>query len=298
MQLRTLAEIATIIGVAIAVLGYMKIKPNILDQIPEIYKNNIENNLKSDILKINKNEYSRNKEYLYNLYKASLAIESSYSQDLALSKVISIAINTNDFKIAILSAKKINSSHLKSNELTKIVKIALKNKKFASYSVLAAELIPSSYSKDAALKNIISFYENKDNNITIKNNLTRFDKYKEIFRFADSTASMDMNENEVKEFTENWLQKRTYKDFLYFKKIFKFADSTANLDMSEEKAIEFAINWIDNYTENEFKIFKTIFQFADSTAGMSMSTKEAIEFALKKLKENRILANKLPIGHY
>lgn len=291
MQLRTLAEIATIIGLAIAVLGYMKIEPNVLDQIPEIYQNKIKDDLTNNILKINKNEYLGNKEYLYNLYKAAISIESSYNKDTALLKVIDIAININDFKIAILSAKKINSSYTKSNELSKIVDVALTNKKYASYSVLAAELIPTSYSKDTALNTIISFYENEENNTTIKKSLTKFDKYKEVFKFADASVNMDMDSIEAKKFTEDWFKKRTYEDFLYFKEIFKFADRSTDLDMSSKDATLFSINWIDNYSKIEFKIFKETFQFADSSTGMSMSTKEAMEFAFNKLINNRKLAN-------
>lgn len=286
MQLRTVAEIATIIGVAVAVLGYMKIEPNALDKIPEIHQKKVESDLKTSVLTIDE------KANLYIPYKAALAIESSYSRDNALSKVINSAINSSDFKLAVLAGKEIDSTYTKSRELAKIVDAALMKKEYVGYAVIAAELIPSSYSKDTALSKIISFYENGETNITSSKNLTELDKYKKIFTFADSTAGMGMSENDAKIFTDNWIKQRTYKDFLYFKKVFIFANSSANMGMSEESAKLFAMKWIDQYTENEFDIFKTAFGFADSSAGMSLSAEDAEKFAFKKILEYRESANK------
>jgi len=38
VQLRTLAEIATILGLGVAVLAHMNVEPNALEKIPELYQ--------------------------------------------------------------------------------------------------------------------------------------------------------------------------------------------------------------------------------------------------------------------
>jgi hypothetical protein len=292
MQLRTFAEIATILGLGIAFLSYMKIEPNALDKIPGIYQKQATDDLKKTDLKIDASEYSGKNAYLLHQYRAAISMKSSYNRDQALAKVIDAAIKASDFKIAILCGKEISSSYQKSSELEKIVDAALKQEKHAGYAVIAAELIPSSYSKDAALNKIISFYEHGSAESKAPQELTELDKYKEIFTFADSTANMDMSEEEAKAFADKWIKERRYEDFQYFKKIYTFADSTASMDMSEKKAMKFALDWIDNYPEKEFEIFTSAFNFADSTAGMSMSAKDAEAFAFKKVEEYRISAKK------
>ncbi len=287
MQLRAFAEIATIIGVVIAVLGYMKIEPNALDKIPEIYQEQASKDLESAELRIEENEYSGGKASLYRQYRAALAMESSYNRDQALMKVINAALNEFDFKIAIRAGKEISSSHTKSNELSRIVDSALKHGDSVGYAVIAAELIPSSYSKDMVLAKIVSFYERGTRQKKAKEELSDLDIYKEIFRFADSTAHMNMTEEEAKIFADQWQKERTYTDFLYFKEVFMFADSGSYMDMSAEDAKTFALNWIDNYTKDEFGVFVNAFKFADSTAGMDMSEKDAESFAFQKVEEYR-----------
>lgn len=288
MQLRTFAEIATILGLAVAVLGYLKIEPNALDELPELHQEQAERDVQSVDLAIKEEDYANGDIGLYHQYKAAVSMASTYNKDLALSSVIDNSLKSGDFRIAIMSAKKISSTYSKSSELAKIVEAALKGGENVGFAVIAAELIPSTYSKDVALEKIVRHYNRQPQEAEAATPKTELDIYKEVYRFADSTASMNMSEEDAKEFADTWTKTRSYEDFAYFKEVFRFADSTANMDMSEDDAKDFALAWIAEYSEDEFKVFTSAFAFADSSAGMGMSSKEAEKFAFSKVAEYRI----------
>jgi len=289
MQFRTFAEIATIVGATIAVLGYIKVEPNLLDSISGQVKDDVISDLRVTELAVGESDISGEGSDLFIQYRAALALESSYSRDKSLVKVVDSALKRNNFKIAILAGKEIESEYTKSNELTKIVDSALRLEEHAGHAVVAAEFIPSSYSKDKALEKIVAFYEH---GWVEPNKLTTLDKYKEIFQFADSNAHMGLSSTEAKTFTDNWLKERNYQEFLYFKEVYTFADSNQNMGKSAGQALNFALRWIDKYSREDFDVFAVAFTFADSNSGMSMSEEEAEEFALKKVREHKKSANK------
>ena len=292
MKSRTIAEIACVIGAVIAVLQYAKIEPNVLDKIPKIYQAQVEAGLKSTEIIIAPEDYKESPD-LYNLYRAAMAMDSGYSKDLQIKKVVDVAIRKKDFKLAISSANAIDRDHTKSTVLSDISQKALSIQGKSSYAVIAAELIPSSHSKSIAIKQIIKFHEVRASGGT-PGELSSMDKYKAVFAFAGSSASLNLNEQEAKRFTDQWFLTRTYEEFLLFKDVFKFADSTAAMDMDEEKSSKFAFKWLDNYSREEFNLFQDAFTFADSSAGMSMDEAEAEIFAFNKIHEHResIKANK------
>jgi hypothetical protein len=285
LKFRTIAEIVGIIGVIIAFLEYAKIEPNALDKIPEIYREKAEAAVKSSLIVIDPNNY-KDKEDLYNLYRAAMAMDDGHSKDLQIKKVVDIALRKGDFKIAISSANAIDSDHTKSMELSVISQKALNIPEQSGYAVIAAELIPSSHTKGLAIGKIVQFYEVRAKGGK-PGQLSNIEKYKTVYRFADSSVSMGNSAADAKAFADSWFLKRSYDDFLLFKEVFTFADSTAYMDMSEENAEVFAFKWIDNYTADEFYMFKDTFTFADSSAGMSMDEKQAELFAFKKVHEHR-----------
>jgi hypothetical protein len=287
MRLRTIAELATIIGVAIAVLGYLKIQPNVLDEIPELYHEQAISDLKKTELSIEHNDTIGENAKVYNQYRTALAIKSEYSQDDALISVVKSALKQKSFKYAILGAKSINSQYTRDEQLDLIVDMALAETTSAGNAIIAAELIDSRYSKDKALEKILRFYQEGTSSVKQSRELSDIDKYKEVYNFADASAHMGMSSDEAKKFADDWFSKRPYEDFFYFKKVFTFADATAHMGMDENEAKEFALHWINNYSEVEFEIFQQAFKFADSTAGMSMSEQDAKVFAFRKVEEQR-----------
>lgn len=285
MKFRTIAEIVGIVGVIIAFLEYAKVEPNALDKIPEVYREKAEAAVKSSEIVIDLESY-KDKIDLYNLYRAAMAMDDGHSKDLQIQKVVDIALRKGDLKIAISSANAIDSDHTKSITLSDISQKALNIPEQSGYAVIAAELIPSSHTKSLAIGKIVQFYEVKARGGKPRE-LSNIEKYKIVYKFADSLANMNKNEADAKAFADSWFLKRSYDDFLLFREVFTFADSTANMDMSEEIAEIFAFRWIDNYTPEEFYIFKDVFTFADSSAGMSMDENEAEIFAFKKVHEHR-----------
>lgn len=297
MKLRTIAEIVGIIGVIIAFLEYTKVEPNVLDKIPDAYREAAENEVKDSEIEISPDDYVESPD-LYNIYRAAMSMDSGHSKDIQIKRVVAISLRKNDFKLAISAANAIDSDHTKSITLRDITNKALRVPGQSGYAIIAAELIPSDHTKGLAIREVIDFHEVRARGGNY-GELSNIEKYKEIFNFADSSANMGMSEAEAKEFADKWLISRTYEDFLLFREVFTFADSTASMNMSEENAEKFAFSWLDkSYTEEEFYLFKDAFTFADSTAGMSMSEKEAEVFAFRKLNEHRakLKANKASQG--
>lgn len=287
MNLRTFAEVATIIAVVIAFLQYTDVEPNALDKIPELYKTAAEKDIESIDIEPLKEKYAGKNNPLYFQYKAAIAIPSPSSKSLALSKVIKAALSEKDFQIAVAAAKEITSPSSQSIELQKIVNAALATEDSAGFAVVAAELIPSSSSKTISLNKIVEFYGKKFSASQPPVKLTSFDKYKIIYEFSDSPRYINMSSSDAKIFTEQWFTKRNYQEFILFKEYYIFADSPAHLNMNSEKAVEFSTNWLESYTKDEFDIYRETFIFADSPSGMDMSTSEAMEFSLKKVTEFR-----------
>jgi hypothetical protein len=288
LKLRTLAEIATIIGVIVTILAFVKIEPNAIDKLPEIYKEKADSDVRSAELLIKKDDYQGKSEALYRQYRAAMAITSTYSQDDAIRKFVDSALAVNDYKIAIAAAKQMNSSYSKSDVLSEIAEQALVSKNNAGYAVVAAELIPSSYTKDSLLAKIVQFYETGTFESDDKNSkeLTTLQKYKAIYTFADSSNQMGMSEKDAKLFTDKWMKERDYESFLFLKELYIFADSSNQMGMSAKEARKFAFDWIDNsYTKDDFKIFKEAYIFADSSNSMGMSGEQATAFAYQKMKE-------------
>ncbi|KAF0188287.1 MAG: hypothetical protein FD168_1811 [Desulfobulbaceae bacterium] len=287
MKLRTLAEIATIIGVIVAILSFVKIEPNAIDKLPKEYKERAESDVNKTELLITPNDYKGEKEPIYLQYRAAISIDSKYSRDSAISTFVKCALAANDYKLAISAAKYMGSEYAKSSVLNSIVDQALTSKDNVGYAVIAAELIPSSYTKDSVLSKIVSFYEKGSvNGDEETQELTTLDKYKAIYTFADSSNDMDMSEKNAKLFADKWVKERDYESFLFFKEIYIFADSSNHMAMSEDDAKVFALNWIDNsFTKEDFKIFKEAYDFADNSNNMSLNSKEATVFAFNKMKE-------------
>lgn len=288
LKLRTLAEIATIIGVIVAIFAFVKIEPNAIDKLPEIYKEKADSDVRKTELLIEKDDYQGESETLYTQYRAAIAISSTYSKDKAISKFVDCALAANDYKIAIAAAKDISSSYSKSSVLSSIAEHALKSKNNAGYAVIAAELIPSSYTKDTVLSKIVTFYESGplDGSKTKSKELTPLDQYKKIYTFADSSHEMGMSEKNAKLFADKWMKERDYETFLFFKDVYVFADSSNQMGMSGEDAKKFALDWLDNlYTKDDFKIFKDAHIFADSSNNMGMNSEQATAFAFEKMKE-------------
>lgn len=201
MQLRTMAEIAAVVGTIIVVLNYFKVEPNILDKIPEFYKKEITRELVATDLKINVEDYEKKEDHLYNMYRAALLISYASQKDDALEDVVREALNKRDFKIAILAAKSITYPSDKDKSLELISDEALKNKKDSKYAVISAELIQYPSKKDEVLKKIIDALSEKNSS-----ELSELDKYKKIYKFADHGANMGMLSGEAKEFTEKWIK--------------------------------------------------------------------------------------------
>lgn len=286
VKLKTLAEIAAILATLVAILAYMKIEPNIIHDMPEIYQKAVEDDIEAVELNISKEDYSDSIE-LYNIYKAAIAINSDHTKDQKLMSVVDISLRNNDLKLAIAAAKEIESEHSRSITLHRIVKDSLKSPGVSGYAVIAAELIPSDHTKDLALREIIDFYESRAMGKSNYGALADLKKYKSIYEFADSPTYMGMWGEDAKQFADKWLKNRTYEEFLLFKEVFIFADSPTYMSMNEEEAKVFAEMWINKYSSEDFDLFNEAFQFADSPSGMSMSTKEAEKFAFKKLYAHR-----------
>jgi len=229
---------------------------------------------------------------LYNLYRAAMAMDEGHSKDLQIITVVDVALRKGDFKIAISAASEIDSDHTKSITLTDISQKALNMAEQSGYAIIAAELIPFSHSKSLAISKIVDFYENRAKG-GIPGQLSNIEKYKIVYRFADSSANMDMSETDAKVFADSWFLNRSYEDFLFFKDVFTFADSRAHMNMDEKNAVKFALKWIDNYSMEEFYIFKDAFIFANSSAGMSLEEKEAEFFAFNKVHESSEKQSKL-----
>ena len=81
MKFRTIAEIATIIVGIVTILMFVKIEPNAIDELPEIYKKKADTDVRKTELLIEKNKYQGESEILYRQYRAAIAISSSYSKD-------------------------------------------------------------------------------------------------------------------------------------------------------------------------------------------------------------------------
>jgi hypothetical protein len=287
--MRWLVDIAGIVGGVIAALVYFGIQPNVLDQLPEKLKAQAEAAVESATFEVDEKKYfsEGNKGYL--IYKAAIVMESSYSKDNALIKSISASLADNDYKIALLAAKNIESSYTKDQQLYKIAVTAAAKSNTIGYSIVAAELAESSYKKDNILQIVVrSFSGGKlpvldksadDDQLDISK-MTKFDKYKLIYKFADSGSYMDLSEKDAKKFADDWIKSRTFENFLQYKKIYIFADSGSYMDLSENDAKEFADNWIGSKSFESFLQFKKIYIFADSGSGMSLDEGEAKKFAL------------------
>lgn len=288
MRLRTLAEIATIVALVVALLSYFKVEPNVLDKIPEIHKAQATHDVEAVDLKLNKKDYSGRNSPLYQQYEAAIAMDGAYNKDNALSSVIDNALASKDFRIAVLAGKAISNSYNKTQELMKVVESALGDKKHAGYAIVAAEIIPSSYSKDQALGEIVKYYDGvkKEEGIGSSSH-SSLDFYKDVYLFADSSPYMNMDEGSAKKFADMWVKNRTYKEFDYFKKVFIFADSLPYMDMNSSDAKNFALDWISRYSEDEFSVFKSAFLFANGLSGMNLSSDKARAFALEKVEEYR-----------
>lgn len=283
MKLKILAEIAAIVGVVIAFLQYAKIEPNVLDEIPEIYKSMAEDEVKNVITPIKASAYKDN-EPIYNLYRAAMSLEAGHSKDIQIEKVVELALRGGDFKLAISSASAVDSDHKKSQMLSDIIKTALASGTSAGHAIIAAELIPSEHVKRSAVHEIIDFYEVRASG-GVYGELTNIEKYKEIYSFSDSSQHMDMSSEDAKIFSDNWVENRSYEDFMYFKEVFTFADSRTTMAMTEVEAKSFSLYFIKQFSIEEFFIFKGAFVFADSRTGMAMDEEQAKVFAMKKLKE-------------
>ena len=290
MKLKTIAEIATIAAVIFAALEYIKVEPNALDEIPKEFRANAEKDVIVADITIEKEDYPEEKNSVYLSYKAAISMSGQTSRNLAIDKVVDLALADGDLKLAISAAKEMTGTTSKSLTLTKIVDKSLVMEDSAGFAVVAAELIPGSTSKNMALQKIVDYYSAKKKGNPGENpvqELSSLEIFKKIFAFADSTAYMDLSESEAKVFTENWLKNRTYDEFLEFKEVFMFADSNAYMGLNSEESKDFSLNWIDNYSMEEFSVFKDAFKFAESSAGMSLSEEKATLFALSKVKEFR-----------
>lgn len=201
----------------IVVLQYVKIEPNALDKLPDVYKEAAEKDVKETKIAIKSEDYENGNDSLYVMYRAAIAISNSYSKDCAIEKVVNAALMKNDFKLAIAAAKESENSYTKSNLLEKIAKQSLNTEKSIGYSIVAAELIPNNYTKTQVLQDIVGYYEkdfygDSGNKIESKK-LTPLEIYKEIFTFADSSAHMRMSKDEAKLFANRWIKNRTYIEF-------------------------------------------------------------------------------------
>ena len=292
--MKTLAQIATVVTVFIAFLQYIKVEPNALDKIPELYKTAAENDVKAIEMISLESEYSGKNNPLFFQYKAAIAIPGPTSKNAAISKVIRRALQERELKIAIAAAKEMTGETAKSVELKKIVSIALATEGSAGLALMVAELILGQNAKTRALNEIVDYYERKARKGRPPRELTSLEKYKAIYVFADSIGYISLSGEEAKIFTENWLKNRDYKSFLSFKEYFIFADSPAYLSMNSENAVKFAIDWLDKYSPEEFELYKEAFIFSDSPSGMSLSSGEAMDFALNKVMETRAKTTNKP----
>jgi len=295
LKLKTLAEIAAVGALILAVLQYMKIEPNAIDELPSALQDVANSDVKKIELTLDENEYASNSSIAYALYKAAQGITYTAERNDALEKAVAAALEENDYKLSIQAAREISYSLDMNRVLSMIASKALRERDSVGYAIVAAEFISYSTDKTKTLQKIIAVYEylaegGSIDDMPIENN-DSLDIYKEIFVFADSDAYLGMNSSEAKDFVDDWLKNRNYQDFLLFKEVFIFSDSSAYLGKNTKSAMEFALSWLEHYTESDFEIFKEAFIFADSSAYLGMNAENATEFAISKVREHKA-ANK------
>lgn len=281
--LRRLAEIATVVSLIFVGLGYFKIEPNILDKLPDIQKEIVENDLKKISLDSTSKNNSGFNQTLLAQFKAAQYLSNDFSKDTALQTVVSNCLVQQEFNVAILAAREISNDNSRSRCLEDIADVALKNSSNKGFAVIAAEIIPNDYARDCVLKRILASYDKelqKKFPAPKEDLLEGIDAYQAIFKFADSSSYMDLSTEAAQEFTEFWIRNYSYKDFLNFKKIYLFADSNSYMGLSEENAKNFALNWFKEKSINDFIFFKEVYLFADSNNYMGLSEEKAKLFAL------------------
>jgi hypothetical protein len=298
--LKTLAEIAAVIACIIVGLQYLKIEPNALDELPDNIIEIASSNVQALSFKIDENKYINNSSKAYPMYKAAKAISYRPDRDKALEKAVAIAIIELDYKLAILAASNIEYRPDKDRVLSSIALEALTDPDNTGYSVAAAELIEYSPDRTEVINEIIKVYDHVATGGSVDDiSLSKkvgIDFYKEVFKFADSSAYIALSSEQAKVFADNWLKTQTYEDFLLFKKVFVFADSSAYLSKDSQESLDFSLKWLKEFNSKDFEVFRESFIFADSSAYMDMDTKNAIKFAFSKVYEQKEANKKINKG--
>jgi hypothetical protein len=296
LRLKTLAEIATIAALVLVALQYFKLEPNTLDELSGDLKEIASNDVGKISLKFDLQKYEDSQSIAFTMYQAGLLDPYDSGKSESLKNASMAALDEGDYALAIIAAKEIPYDSVKSSTLEHVAIESLKNRETMRFSVLAADLIPYSSTKNSVVEKISGVYEHVKNGGALETYatvsekpVTELDKYKVVFKFADSRSFMDLDEKSAKKFTDDWFKSRSYEEFEVFREVFKFADSRSFMNMNEKDATDFALKWLEKYGLDDFQVFREAYTFAASGSFMDMEHEEALEFALGKLDEDKKL---------
>jgi len=148
---------ATAILALFAVLNYFfPLRTELLEKIEDVKVKEVLKEEREKIeIRIDKDIYRGERNWLLEMYRAATKMPYHRAKADALMKVVSTAINENDFNIAIIAANKIPLMSNKAEALKLIVQAAAKDKISFGYAVIAAERIPYLASKAEALDIIV-----------------------------------------------------------------------------------------------------------------------------------------------
>lgn len=155
MNVYRLAAIATIVATIIVVWQFIDRPHNESSAI-----NNVLSKEKAAIdLSLDLPVYKGERNWLLAMYETAVSMPYASSKSDALKKVVKASIQSRDFNMAIIAAKKSPYSSTKAEMLDEIVNAAILSKETIGYGVVAADNMPYSSSKSTALEKIINSYE-------------------------------------------------------------------------------------------------------------------------------------------
>ncbi len=291
--LRIFAEIATIIGLVVTYLAYVDEKKDAINKLPEDLQEVVEQEVETKTTQISPQSYQGSNKPAWIMFQAAMAQPYSWSKDKSLATALSAALDEKDFELSLIIIAEMPYSASKASSLSRLADIALQSEDTRAYAVMAAQLSPYSATKSEISDKVIRAYSmNAGSDTQMAESAAptvpddEFDFFREVFDFAKGGHGLDMSADDANVFAENWVQERTYKEFLFFREVEIFADSRAS--MWQEEATQFAIRWMEERTHWDFATFTEFFEFAFGSSGLDLSAEEAIAYAEEKMMNNRL----------
>jgi len=155
--LKIAAAIATIIGTIIAYMQY--VKPPTAETLNKKVEKIVKDEHAAVTVSLDDVAYKGERKSLLAMFQAAKSIPSAYDKDIALKRVVDLALELGDFNMAVVAAKEGASAYNRDNMLAEVVRQGASTKENIGYAYAAANVMASAYNRSNALKEIVTCYE-------------------------------------------------------------------------------------------------------------------------------------------